>query len=64
MISKYRTLFLIINAALTDISVVVDDTLDYAEIFEVGKKHQIIPLVYCGIQKLKGDSEEVAKFQD
>ena len=46
MISKYRTLFLIINAALTDISVVVDDTLDYAEIFEVGKKHQIIPLVY------------------
>ena len=64
MISKHRTLFLIINTALTGTSVVLEDTIDYEELFEISKKHQIIPLVYCGIQKLKGDSEEVAKFQD
>lgn len=64
MLSKYRNLFSIINTALTDTSVVVDDTLDYAELFEVSRKHQIIPLVFCGIQRLKGDFEESEKFQD
>lgn len=64
MISKYRNLFSIINAALTDASVVVDETLDYAELFEVSKRHQIIPLVYCGLQRRKEAFEESNKFQE
>ena len=64
MISNYKNLFSIIKAALTDDFIVLEDTLDYAELFEISKRHQMVPLVYCGIQKLKGDLEEIVKFQD
>ena len=59
-----KTLFSIISAALTGKVVNLDDTIDYEELFEISKKHQMIPLVYCGIRNLKGDSEQIAKFQD
>lgn len=64
MLKKHRNLLSIIKSALTDNPTTIDDMVDYEELFELSKKHQIIPLVFHGLYKVKGNFEGSEKFKD
>lgn len=63
MPNKYKNLFSIIKTALTNASACLDNALDIEALFNLSKKHQIIPLVFQGLYKAKGDFEGSEKFK-
>ena len=63
MKNTYRNLLKIIKSSLFDNLVVIEDDLDYKEILELSKKHQIIPLVSNGLYKYYGNIAEIEEFR-
>ena len=59
-----RNLLSIIKYVLTDTVVTLDDDLDYKELFILSRKHQITPLVFDGLYKIKGDFEGMEHFKN
>ncbi len=63
MSNKYKFLFSIIKASLTsEIETIEDSAIDYDELFNLSKSHQIIPLVCDGLYKLKINFEKKELF--
>lgn len=63
MLNKYKFLFSIIKASLVgEIEPIDDSAIDYNELFELSKSHQIIPLVCDGLYKSKVNSEKKEMF--
>ena len=60
----YRNLLNIIKATLLDTPVKVYGEFDYNEIFDLSKKHKIIPLVFTSLYKHYGDIPEIEKFRN
>ena len=54
MSEKHRYLLSVIKAALVDDCSFAQGECDIEELFEISKKHQIVPLVFHGLYKLKG----------
>ncbi len=59
-----KNLISIIKFALTGAPVSVDDELDYKEIFLLSRMHQITPLVFDGLYKLKGNFNGMEHFKN
>lgn len=62
MLKKYKNILTLIKIALTDSSANIDELLDYDELFELSRKHQIIPLVFHGLYKIVRDFESKEKY--
>ncbi len=60
----HRNLLSVIKLALTGESEPIDDDLDFKQIFNIGKTHQIIPLVFDGLYKAKGNFEGFENFRN
>lgn len=59
----HRDLLSIIKFALTEESISIDDEIDIKELLTLSNKHQIFPLVFDGIYKLKGNFENIDQYQ-
>lgn len=62
MVKKYSNLFSIIKTALIGSREYVTGGIDYSELFDISKKHQIVPLVFQGLYKIFGDFEEKDRY--
>ncbi len=60
----HRNLLSVIKLALTGESAPIDNDLDYKEIFKISRTHQIIPLVFDGLYKAKGNFEGFENFRN
>ena len=60
----HRDLLSVIKLALTGESEPIDDDIDYKQIFSISKTHQIIPLVFDGLYKAKGNFEGFENFRN
>ena len=60
----HRDLLSVIKLALTGESEPIDDDIDYKQIFNISKTHQIIPLVFDGLYKAKGNFEGFENFRN
>lgn len=60
----HRNLLSVVQLALTGESSTVDDDIDYKEIFNISMKHQILPLVFDGLYKAKGNFEGFDNFRN
>ncbi len=63
MQNNHRNLLNIIKTSLGGSSYITKDKLDFDEIFELGKKHRIVPLVFNGLYMCYGGILEVEKFR-
>lgn len=59
-----RNLLSIIKFVLTDTPVTLDDELNYKELFLLSRKHQITPLIFDGLYKLKGEFKGMEHFKN
>ncbi len=59
----YKNLLTIIKSVLTEVPVTIEDELDYKELYLLSKKHQITPLVYDGLYKIKGKFNGTEQFK-
>ena len=59
----HKNLLLAIKSALTGDTVSIDDDLDYEKIFAISRTHQIVPLVFDGLYKAKGNFEGIEYFK-
>ncbi len=60
----HRNLLSIIKSSLTGESVSIDDDLDYKQLFTISRTHQIIPLVFDGLYKAKGNFNGFEHFRN
>lgn len=60
----HRDLLSVIKLALTGESEPIDDDIDYKQIFSISKTHQIIPLVFDGLYKAKGNFKGFENFRN
>lgn len=59
----HRDLLSVIKLALTGKSEPIDD-IDFKQIFNISKTHQIVPLVFDGLYKAKGNFEGFENFRN
>lgn len=59
-----RNLLSAIKVALTNTVVPLNDDIDYKELFMLSRKHQITPLVFDGLYKIKGDFDGMGHFKN
>ncbi len=60
----YKNLLTIIKSVLTEVPVTIEDELNYKELYLLSKKHQITPLVYDGLYKIKGNFNGTEQFKN
>lgn len=63
MENLHKNLLLAIKTALTGNTVAIEDDLDYEKIFAISRTHQIVPLVFDGLYKAKGNFEGIEYFK-
>lgn len=60
----HRNLLSIIKLALTGEPVAIDDDLDYKELFILSRTHHILPLVFDGLYKAKGNFDGMEPYRN
>lgn len=64
MQKTYKQLLSAIKTALTDTVIALDGDIDYKELFMLSRKHQITPLVFDGLYKIKGEFGGMEHFKN
>ncbi len=59
----YKNLLTIIKSVLTEVPVTIEDELNYKELYLLSKKHQITPLIFDGLYKIKGSFDGSEQFK-
>ena len=62
--STYQNLFTVIRAALTGCAGQLEQPVDYGAMERLGRRHQILPLLYVGLSKCGADAQMLRPIAD
>ena len=62
--STYQNLFTVIRAALTGCAGQLEQPVDYGALERLGRRHQILPLLYVGLSKCGADAQMLRPIAD